>query len=532
MRIKFLSFNYSSPFSFNPVYYWLKSFYAKNGKHFSKYEWLPTVHVYSEDIVDKILEEEIDILCISVYVWSIQSTMEIVSKIKEKNPNIIVICGGPECDVYTNFNWMKQYPFVDYAVYGDGEEAFAGLLDYFYDQTEFDKIPNVVSRAQRNNHRIFKFSDYKPYSPYLDLADEFLEDYFTLKKSINDKPVYLPYELARGCMYKCSFCDWHGGIHHKVNRRNFDYRKEVDFFADNNIRAFQTDANVGIYQEDIDFYEYVATKYKPGSPIPVEPRNMAKLNKDNVAKIWNILCSLNGAKPNFPIKSAVQTIYDDVLEKIDRPDIPWDQHKKMLMGFKETYSHTNIFIELILGLPGMSFKKIHDMYIELSEVKVNSIYCYEWMLLNKSPAASLDYRNKNNLQTTKTYYPALFGPWEHLEISENEFYNNPDSLIKKNQVYFFDMIYDKEVGIKAVIYQKLLTSLYNNLRYQDNFTSQLFIDKLNKYNQYLLDVSEIEAEKQMQHLSDYGFYFWADIDKNNNLIRSYEFALDRYIKNE
>ena len=305
MKVKFISFNYTSPFSFNPVYYWLKSFYKKTGKHYDKYTWLKPEHMHKEDVLDKIVAEKPDILCLSIFVWNVDSIMTLARQIKEQLPDITVLCGGPECYAHTDPDWFDLYPFVDYAVYGDGEKAFADLLDYFQDNSlDYSAIPNVVTRQVKNKHEIFRFSKYPAYSPYVDLEEEFLEDYLGLKEKIAGS-VYLPYELARGCMYNCSFCDWHGGIHHKVNRRIHDWKQDVDLFARNHIRAFQTDANVGIYKDDVEFYKYVAEKAIEAGPkgmIPVEPRNMAKLNKGRVEEIWDILSKLDNS-PRFAISA-------------------------------------------------------------------------------------------------------------------------------------------------------------------------------------------------------------------------------------
>lgn len=531
MKIKFLAFNYTAPFSFNPVYYWLKSFYKTVGKNYEKYEWLETEHVFKEELSEKIKREAPDILCVSLYLWNIKSSMKIAKQAKIDNPNIIIICGGPECHANTDDDWFEIYPFVDYATYGDGERAFSGLLDYFYDGVDFDDIPNVVTKDAKNKHEIFKFSSYPSYSPYLDLEEEFIEDYLGLKASIGGKPVYLPYENARGCMYKCSFCDWHGGIHHKVNRRIADYKSEIDFFSKHGIRAFQTDANVGIYQEDVDLYKYVKQKALENGTdkmIPVEPRNMAKLNKDRVSEIWNILCSID-SKPKFQIKAAIQTIYEESLKKIDRPDIPWHQHKKILSDIRINHPHSEIGVELILGLPEMSNNKIYDMFLEFSDISVDYVYSYEWMLLKKSPAYSKIYRDKIGLDATQTLYPSVFSGIESDNIKIADFYKDPQILVDNNQAYFIDIAYDKEHGIDSVVYQKILTRAYNKLARLPEFDRTYWERYINKHNMKFLNIAQKEAEAQKLNLQKYGFFFWGVFDYDNGLIKTHDFLFDDHI---
>lgn len=49
MKIKFLAFNNEdcgTHYVINPVYFFLKSFYKKNGNHYEKYQWLNTEYIY------------------------------------------------------------------------------------------------------------------------------------------------------------------------------------------------------------------------------------------------------------------------------------------------------------------------------------------------------------------------------------------------------------------------------------------------------------------------------------------------------
>ena len=234
IKVKFLAFSYTKPYSFNPVAFWLRSFYKKNGKHYDKFEWLPTEYFYDESVVDKIIDEETNILCLSVYIWNFESMMKVAEEAKARNPGLIIYVGGPECHAHTEDDWFEKYPFVDFAIYGDGEKAFADLLDWEIESPTFlSDIPNIVYRDHKSKHQIFRFREYEEYSPYLDLKEDFLSDYKSFKSKVDDAFVYLPYERTRGCMYSCAFCDWQGGLHYKVNRRINDYKPEIDFFVDN-----------------------------------------------------------------------------------------------------------------------------------------------------------------------------------------------------------------------------------------------------------------------------------------------------------
>lgn len=534
MKIKFLSFSYTKPYSFNPIYYWLKSFYKKNGKYFDQYEWLPTEYLYDENIVDRIISEGTDILCLSVYLWNFESLMKVAKEVSDKDPSIHIIIGGPECHANTEPDWFERYPFIDFAVYGDGEKAFSDLLDWFAfpDEIDYRSIPNIVVSDYKSKHEILKFRDYNSYSPYLDLQEEFLEDYFGFKNKVNGAYVYLPYERTRGCMYSCAFCDWQGGLHYKVNTRINDYKEEIDFFSKHAIRTMQVDANVGMMKEDLPFYEYVFEKTKEHNLayMPIEPRNMAKLHKDKVSVIYDLLCE---ASPNYNLKVSVQSIYDDVLANIERPDVPWPQHKEIIKKTKSKYPYVRIVPELIMGLPGLTFDRILETHLDFLDIPMTYLHSFEWVLLKKAPAYSKEYRDKHNLKVDKTFFPSIANPpifsgTDTSMIRLEEFLEDPNIPVSKNQAYFIDMVYDGGPGIHGVIYNKLLTRTYNCF-IERKSTSELK-DYYLENNSRFLEISFKEAEKQSNYLNKYGFYLWGSIE--NEYIRSYEVALDRYIAND
>ena len=524
MKIKFLAFSYTKPYSFNPIYYWLKSFYKKNGKHYDSYEWLPTEYFFTEDIVDRIIEEGTDILCLSVYLWNFESQMKVAKEVHEREPDIQIIVGGPECHANTEDDWFETNYWVDFAIYGDGENAFRKLMDWYIEPGNELEIPNLVHRDYKSKHEIFRFRLYDEYSPILDLKDEFLSDYKSFKKKVNDAFVYLPYERARGCMYSCAFCDWQSGLHYKVNSRINPYEPEIDFFAENNIKGMQTDANVGMLKEDQPMYEYVhATMKKHNiSLLPVEPRNMAKLHKNKVAKIYDILCQ---ATPDYSVKVSLQSIYNDVLQNIDRPDVSWEQHRKIIVDIRKKHPKAKVIPELIMGLPGMTYDRILETHLDFAQIPMSYIFSYEWILLKKSPAYNPEYRKKHSLIATKTFYPAMFTGGEVDVIQTDEFHKDPHIPIEKSQAYFIDMVYDEKLGIEGVIYNKILTKAYNDFYRQNKINK--YAEFIKENNKYIIEVSKKEATLQNKHYDKYGFFIWGTID--DEYIRNYELKIARYI---
>ena len=499
MRIKFLTIkmNLSVISTMNPIYFWLKSFYAKNGQQFDKYVWQETEYFPDPDLAERIAAST-DILCISTYIWNVDIHNKILKRVRELRPDMIMIAGGPEAE--------EHWDHIDYVVYGDGELAFCKLLDSFYDDSiDKKQIPNLITKQFKSQHAVFKFTEWEPYSPFLDLQDEFLRDYGKFKQeqgiieNIRDTAkrafhASVSYERARGCPYACSFCDWQQGLHNKVNRRINDWKPEIDFFYENDVYVRANDANIGIYEEDIEIFEYVAERSNElNKPQLIQPRNYAKMNKDRVWRLYELMLEID---PSYALKVSLQTIHDDVLKNIQRPDIPWPEQKAMIKRLQAQYPHATFTAELMLGLPGMTKDKIVDTYLEFADVPFFAPLAYEWILLKKSPAADENYRKRHNLKTSKTLIPSK-------NIPRDKF--SPDYVIDNNLGYFIDMVYN---DLELVLYQKALNTMYRDLsRKHTNLLNRGMVESY--LNHFDIDsLVKRELQRHQEQFEENGFYIW------------------------
>ena len=73
------------------------------------------------------------IVAFSCYIWNITPTLEVCKRTKEKNPNCIILLGGPAVS-YENEDVIAK-PFVDYIIAEEGEIAFAEFLNHFPNNT-------------------------------------------------------------------------------------------------------------------------------------------------------------------------------------------------------------------------------------------------------------------------------------------------------------------------------------------------------------------------------------------------------------
>jgi putative methyltransferase len=300
-------------------------------------EWLIPIQqeVSDDELIQHIEQTDTDILCTSHYLWNHAFLTTQLSRIRPKLKHTVkVVAGGPSIDVNNNHSFFEQYPYIDYAVYSAGEQAFADIVDHLVNDKPL--IAFNTSNCAWKNHNTGK---------------PIVADYKFVK--MKNAPVWLPYTLTRGCPYSCTFCDWNSGLGNKVSRRKNTYQQEIDLFQQLGVtNIYLSDANVGQYTEDIDMIDYFAQKnLKENAGFHVGG-NFSKLKKENNLKIFNIMAQ--GRLVNKTLNFSVQDINQQVLDNINRPDVGWDVHVAMADELREKYPHLIVKAQLIYGLPGQT----------------------------------------------------------------------------------------------------------------------------------------------------------------------------------
>lgn len=322
-------------------------------------EWLIPIQqeVSDDELIRHIEQTDTDILCTSHYLWNHAFLTAQLARIRNKIKHTVkVVAGGPSIDVNNNHNFFEQYPYIDYAVYGAGEQAFADIVDHLVNDKPLIAF-NTSNCAWKNNNTgkvivaDYKFVKMIETSPFVHNKKLFSAMVDDAKKK--NAPVWLPYTLTRGCPYSCTFCDWNSGLGNKVSRRKNTYQQEIDLFQQLGVtNIYLSDANVGQYTEDVEMIDYFAEKnLKENAGFHVGG-NFSKLKKENNLKIFNTMA--RGRLVNKTLNFSVQDVNRDVLNNIDRPDVGWDVHVAMADELREKYPHLIVKAQLIYGLPGQT----------------------------------------------------------------------------------------------------------------------------------------------------------------------------------
>ena len=140
------------------------------------------------------------------------ASLALAKRIKAASPETFVVMGGANCEGIMGAETVRQFPFVDACVSGEGENILPELVRRAIDGIPIDSLPGVRTR---DSDRI----DNTP--PILDL-DELpeadFEEYVAQFERSRTGRTYQPrlmFETSRGCWWgermHCTFCGLNGG---------------------------------------------------------------------------------------------------------------------------------------------------------------------------------------------------------------------------------------------------------------------------------------------------------------------------------
>lgn len=318
--------------------------------------------VWLRDNIQKTLDDikDNDVVAFSAYVWNKNYNYNLAKQLKEKNPNCVIIFGGPELPI-SDKKIFEKFPFIDIVVKGEGEISFKLILEGLVDNSDLTEVPGLLLNRDElidtgESERINDLSIIP--SPYLTgVFDKLIAE----TKGIEWNATL---ETNRGCPYSCTFCDWGSLTYNKVKK--FDIQRvfdELEWIGKNKCGFVSiTDANFGMFVERdnaiADKLLEVQAKY--GYPYTFS----VAWAKNQKAEVFDIVFKLiKSPKFNQGLTVSVQSMDLDVLENIKRKNL--DQHKiSEIFALCDKHS-VPVYTEIILGLPGETKKSWKEGFWKL-----------------------------------------------------------------------------------------------------------------------------------------------------------------------
>lgn len=378
--------------------------------NFEVTEW-----VWRRDVVAETAERlaKNDIVAFSTYVWNHRYNYEVARQVKQINPNVLIIFGGPEVAI-TDPNLFVDNPFMDLVICYEGEITFKRVLQH-YNNKDWESVPGLL--INRNGEAV-KTEDAERIEALEDVPSPYLSGIFD--QLIADNPGITwqgTLETNRGCPFACTFCDWGSLTYNKVKKfelqRVFD---ELEWMAKHNFDWISiTDANFGMFPERDGLIadKIIECQEKYGSPRTFSVA-WAKNQKKEVIDIVKKLLDSRGFNQGLTL--SVQSLDLDVLENIRRKNMEMNKLNEVF----ELCDQRNIpaYTELILGLPGETLESWKKNFYQLYELNQHTgITVFQAQLLENAEMNLLQKKlYKITSQPVTDYFAGSYSV-EHIEES-------------------------------------------------------------------------------------------------------------------
>ena len=351
--------------------------------------------------------KDADILLCSCYTWNWEITNLLAKKVKENNPNCLVIFGGPqvpleyEGDVPRKWvneskgSFFSDYPHVDMLVHQEGELTLKEIFETYTNDKDYSKINGIETREFRTppRERIMDL-DVLP-SPYLtNLVWELVEP-------VEGVSYIASWETNRGCPFQCTFCDWGSATKSKVRKRDMaTLLKEIEWFADNKIPYVDIcDANFGIFADrDLELAQKLKTeKLAKGFPGRIGIA-WAKASSERVIHIARELLEADLLRA---VTLAVQSLDPSTLNIIKRSNIKFDKFSTLLQQFRSQKIEN--YTEIIMGMPGETLESYKNGLEQLMELFPRPvIFIYNCGIFVNAPMNKASYIEAHGIKVIKS----------------------------------------------------------------------------------------------------------------------------------
>ena len=158
-----------------------------------------------DEFVSLILSLDSDLLGFSIQNTSALFTLEVIKRIKAKEPSKKIILGGPNCynisadnDCFRLHHDLQN--FSDIIVIGEGESILLNVVRNLENKLPLDECKGIVVKKKEKWH----FTGYA--QPIIDIDNFPFPDFSLFNINAYTDKSALPILTSRGCVMKCVFC--------------------------------------------------------------------------------------------------------------------------------------------------------------------------------------------------------------------------------------------------------------------------------------------------------------------------------------
>jgi anaerobic magnesium-protoporphyrin IX monomethyl ester cyclase len=148
-------------------------------------------------IAYRVIALEPEMLAVSVFCWNARAVHDVCRIVRQALPGIRIVLGGPEVGPVAD-DVLRAHPEVDVVVRGEGEAAFADVLDLARREKPFTRADGVTARSASGEVVA------APDRPLIADLDTIPSPYLTGILEPREGSAYI--ETFRGCPHACGYC--------------------------------------------------------------------------------------------------------------------------------------------------------------------------------------------------------------------------------------------------------------------------------------------------------------------------------------
>jgi len=305
----------------------------------------------------------------------IENFKEVKSYIKKLNPNVSIVVGG-------NKTLQKGFDDADYYIEGTGENAMSALVNFLS-----NKSKELIYQTVDGNKVIDGRRDY-PVKSMQGLDIQYQESDFVGKHEV------LGLETARGCIFKCAFCDFPG-----IGKKKIDYLRDKKEIIEELTRNYK---NHGVTKYIVTEDTVNDTDVKCemlaeiGSELPFELNLMGYMRADLlISKPKNLdhLMRAGWKGMHFGLET-----FNERAGKIIGKGMEPNRLKEGLIDIKKRYPTLHITSTFIVGLPYETREEILESLDWIVQSKTLDFWSYNPLIIPlKDPNVKHSYFTDNYL---------------------------------------------------------------------------------------------------------------------------------------
>lgn len=423
-------------------------------------------------IVQDILAMKLEVVAFSCYIWNIAYIQHLCQMLKEAQPSLIIILGGPEV-TYEPEHFLNEYA-IDYVMSGEGEETFPELLN----QLE-QHLPIQVTGVSYAGHVTHEIAQ-------VDLAYvEKLDSPYCLEQDRDTKARRILYfETSRGCPFQCQYCL--SSLETGLRFFSHEYlQKQLDIVIHSGakvVKILDRSFNASV-QHALFILDYLFQHYVAGQQFQFE------INADVLQQPIIDFINVHAPKGLLRFEIGIQSTYEPTnraVKRIQNFDRLSEVIQQLMAGGK-----CDLHLDLIAGLPYENYQRFAQSFDEVFAFRAKELQLGFLKMLRgtslRNQAADFGYQYDQNppyeMQKNDWMSPQEM---EQIHIAEDmleKYWNSGRFALSMNaimnhEISAFNFFYRLGCFYQANGYKQIGYQTYELFTCLNDFTSGKYLDLL------------------------------------------------------